>query len=250
MGTNYVDIPGLVAIEKNYVMNSSVLSDGDHNGQLVKINNQMTKLQNLLTTNDGEGIILGQNEMAEIVNNESARLAKKQESIDAVVASQNRLITLNTNYSKRYAEYIKMTLVVAGGLVIIGVLVFLGVGSGIITVVGIVVGSIVMIYCALLYANILSRDNVYFDELNFDSMMKPPAPTRSQNNGGLYNLAGSFNPLSCYGADCCSVGMEYDSITDKCKMSVPLDVVKKDGFQSKNKEMPYSPNEYDSYHKI
>ena len=252
MSNNYVDIPGLVDIQKQYIMNSPVLSDGNHNDQLMELNKKITDLQNVLLTNDGPGIITEQHEMSDIVNNESIRLAKKQESITSAVTSQNRLITLNTNYSKKFAEYIKMTLALSAGLVVIAVLIVFRFSSGLITITGIIVGSIVMIYCTYVYADISSRDNVYFDELNMDSMSKPQSKATPANIAKYENSLGNLNPFSCYGADCCAYGTEFDEKNQKCQIIVEP-VKEKDNFKilnSENSEMPFKPNEYDAYTKI
>ena len=241
--TTYVDIPGLVAIEQNYLLKTPALGDGKHNDQLYQINNQINKLSDVLSTNGGKGIITQQTQMSNIVNEESARLATKQQSIATAVESQNRLITLNENYSKRYAEYIKIILALAFGLAIIVILIIFHVSSGLITIAAIGVGSFVLIYITFVYSNISSRDNVYFDELNMNSMSTPASASAPAHDtsGNLLDLL----DLSCFGSSCCSTGTAWDVTSQLCK-TIPVETFR----NVVSKEKPWLPNEYESYTKI
>lgn len=254
MTTTYVDIPGLVAVEQNYLVNSPILGDTKHDDQLKQIQVQFNSLDKALRDNNGSGIITEQNKMSQIVNAESARLATKQESIASAVTSQNRLITLNENYSKKYAEYIKMMLSLAGGLAIIAILIVLRVSSGLITVAGVLVGSSVLIYCTYIYSDISSRDNVYFDELNMSSMSIPASNGVNDVSGNALNLLGTLDPLSCFGSTCCSVGTYFDTSNNVCKVkkNEPFanSMLSNNDRNFPGNEKPWLPSEYESYTKI
>jgi hypothetical protein len=240
------NIPGLATTESNYLMSPEV-GDGNHNDQLKQINDQVDKLAGIM--NGNPSIITKQQEMSKIVNDESKRLETKQQSIASAVTSQNRLITLNENYSKRFTEYIKMIVALAVGLAIIAILIIIKVPSGLITMSAIIIGSLVLIYCTYVYADISSRDNIYFDELNMNSFSLPANAATRDSSGNIINLLDTLNPLSCFGSSCCAVGTIWDATSQLCQ-KIPETFQNSKSLKVAGDEKPWLPNEYDAYAKI
>lgn len=234
--TGILDIPGLVAVEQKYLLNSTTLEDGEHNTQLQGIDKKISQLADVLSRDVGRNIITKQKEMSDIVNDESKRLSTKEQSIATAISSQNRLTTLNENYIKKYREYFKMISSIVVGLAIIAIFIFLRASAGIITIVVLIVGSLVCVYCAMVFVDISSRDNVYFDELNMGSLSNPVSGR--DTSGNTLNFSGIS--LSCYGSACCSTGTVWDSTSQLCKTTESF----------VGNEKPWIPNEYDRYTKI
>lgn len=259
--TSYVDIPGLIAIEQKFLNESSTLGDDEHQQQLLDLKDKLQNIANILHSNDGEGIITQQHQMRDIVNQEKERLEEKQKNVETAKTSQNRLISLNDNYSKKYSQYIKMIYVIVIGLAIIGVLIFLKVPSGITTIISIFVGSIMILYCLFIYYNIILRDNIYFDELNLS-----PAKAVITRTGGGANVNNIINnndssnndavaANSCTGSECCSVGTIWDASSQMCTTISPVVDSFTTLFESNvsnvsNVMKAWYPNEYELYTKI
>jgi hypothetical protein len=194
------------------------MNDNTYYQQMNNINDQIKSMSNVLQETDGVSLLSRQQEMENIVQSESERLQQKKHSVELATTSQNRLITLNENYNKRFAEYIKMIISITIALAIIAITVFFKLPSTIIIIISIIVISIALIFNITIYASISSRDNIYFDELSYDTV-NPDTP-QNDFNIGQTNNKGSQNLFNnCYGSDCCSIGTAWDSTSQKC---IPL----------------------------
>jgi hypothetical protein len=133
----------------------------------------------------------------------------------------------------------KIVYAFACGLAIIAIMTLLKINGGILAIISIIIGTFVLFYSAYIYSDINRRDNVYFDELSFNS-------ASSNNNGGSSNVDVSGNMsvssggLFCLGSSCCANGTVWNSTNQLCT-AIPEAFVN---------ARPWSPNEYDSYTKI
>ena len=263
----YVDINGLLQIENDYLNNSPILSGKISPGTAPQIDNlktQITKLQSSVA-NVSEPVLIHQNELTDIVNNETKRLNSKKASIENATTTQKRMIHMNDSDSKKNAEYIKM--MIAGVIVlaiIIGLIfltrIFPFIG-GIVVFIIVLLISTYIIYCAHKYVVISSRDKMDFDKLSTTS---PNIQTSSQiaselkANQASGNLLGSLNLGGCIGSSCCDVGTVWDISGQMCiPMILPKHVVS--GFTTLNSAykngdissiIPYEKSEFDNYDKI
>ena len=116
-----------------------------------------------------------QKRLEDIVSKESTRLKTKQHSVELATSSQNRMITLNENYNKQYAEYMKLSIAAACALAIIGIAFFLKLPDNILNIITFITLCILFLFCASIINSINSRDTIYFDELN---IIFRPGPQR------------------------------------------------------------------------
>ena len=114
-------------------------------------------------------IVLQQNALTHLVKEESDRLDAQRKSIEIAEESQERIITLNEDSVKRHSEYLKIFALCVVELLFISILSLLGITSSIFMILSIITGSFVVIYASRMYISIISRDNIYFDELSSDA---------------------------------------------------------------------------------
>ena len=147
---------------------------------------------------------------------ENGRLSRQRDAVTNVKRSQKRLALLNENYVKKNNEYLKMVIASICGLVIIGLLVFLGIPTGLFLVISVLVGSVITIYCLTIYGGIISRDHINFDQLNIP---KPHTFNKETNLASLdrrFVKAKSATSI-CSTKDCCSSSTVWDEKTQLCE---------------------------------
>lgn len=157
-----------------------------------------------------------QKSLEDIILKESARLKTKEHSIELATTSQNRLITLNENFNKQYAEYMKLSVAAACALAIIGIAYYLKLNDTILSIITVITLSILLMFVVFVFSSINNRDAIYFDEIKYVS----PLGSGSENNTTATtttNVSGQINASSyCFGSDCCSQGTIWDSDLTKC----------------------------------
>jgi hypothetical protein len=166
------------------------------------------------------GILTEQDKIIDLVNTEYQRLLLKKASIDQAIAGQKRAALLNDNFRLRYIEYTRILAVIIFTIVIIIILYQLQnsllsfIPSFLVDFIAFVLCCVALVVCYMIYSNIMSRDPLYFDELNSQNLM---SATKLIAGGGLSsnnNASGNLN--LCVGEKCCSVGQRYDSVINKC----------------------------------
>lgn len=194
----------------------------------------------------------------EIINNETARLNKKKQSVDDVITSKERMIQLNNNYIERMAQYQKMMIALIIGLAIWFVIFLINrvipIPSAIFTLILIIVFVVIGIYCFNVYLVIINRDPMNFDKLN----IVPPVTTNltktDTNSNGDVNLLGALNLGLCYGSSCCSTGTVWDISAQLCvdvdnDSFEPRLKVNSNNFRVENQNIvnKFSPSEFETY---
>ena len=242
-----------------------VVTTTDYQDRLKWIIDQITQISNTIQ-NDDRGLVLSQQEkVGQILQEENARLLAKKKSVELATESQNRLVTLNENYNKRMLEYIKMMIVLALSLAMIAITVGFGLSSTIVILVSIITMSITFIFCFSTYMRMLSRDNIYYDEIKLndvDVLSNTSSPTAITGNSDKSTVSSS-SFLKCYGSDCCDKGTSWDSSKELCTLSPIVEKLtlinskhcggcnkKKDKKKSNDHSHPYEPSEFDLYAKI
>ena len=273
----YVDINGLLQIENDYLNNSPILSGKVSSGTAPQIDNLKKQISDLQSSvsNVSEPVLIHQNDLTNIVNNETKRLNLKKSSIENATTTQKRMIQMNDSDGKKNAEYIKM---VIAGIVVLAItigLIFLTrifpFISGIIMIIIMLLILVYIIYCFQKYTMISSRDKMDFDKLattspNIQTSSQIEATLKSNQASG--NLLGSLNLGGCIGSSCCDVGTVWDISGQMCiPKIIPARIVS--GFTTLNTAykngdiqggevpirgefsiIPYEKSEFDKYDKV
>ena len=123
----------------------------------------------ILNTND---VLIKQKDMIQIIDNENNRLREKKQNVDNALEGQQRLITLNNSYRLRYADYIKILIIIT---ISISIYVCISLARKYIPFFPEVVYNIVVILLIPLtiiilyykYVELISHNKLYYDELEF-----------------------------------------------------------------------------------
>jgi hypothetical protein len=216
-----------------------------------------------------------QNDVVNILNNETARLNSKKDSINNAIQGQNRIIALNESYRARYADYVNIIIIFTTCIFIVIALSILSnaypiIPVSIVTIISIIVILIGLYMGYLKYLDITSRDMINYNELNIPPPVKLSpaqlaAKKQSAEKGG--DLLGGMNIGTCVGQLCCAEGTLWDTNTSTCIIpttTTPTPVVQ--SFTTINQEnfsgsialrpetiagnsmiSPNSPNEFSQY---
>ena len=190
----------------------------------------MSSLLNDLSNNAVNYVLTQQDKIQQIISQESDRLDTKSNSIDQATQSQQRLISLNQNYSSRYNQYILMVVVIIVALVL-----FLGITliqrnmenppAGFFTFLTVLIFGGAFVYVIIIYNTIMSRSNMDYDQLNIQTPMPltGAALTAQQTaNTESGNLLGGVMAGDCIGASCCATGTTWDPTSQSCRALCPI----------------------------
>ena len=215
---SYLNVEDVIKYDKDLLKSVSQV-DGKDKEKIQKLNEKVQDLSELVKNENGENIILQQNALTHLVKQESDRLDTQRKSIEIAKESQERLIALNENSVKRHSEYLKIFALCMVELLFILILSLLGIPSSIFIILSIITGSFVVIYASHMYISIISRDNIYFDELSSDAPIQA-----SQNNVRKVDASGntidesgnSIGTIACSGNACCSTSTMWEPKVQKC----------------------------------
>jgi hypothetical protein len=225
----------------------------DLTSQIDRLGGQLdASRDNILHSHENTSRLLeNQKQVFDILNDEQKRLLKKKDNIDNVLDGQKRILSFNENYRLRIADYTTLMLIIIACIITIFCIYriskrFPAVQS-IFELLMIVVIFFFIHRLYFKYLDILSRDNVNYNELKFTPplTMSPDEIKQQQTeNAKTGNLLGTINLGLCLGSYCCSKGTTWDIATGTC-------IPNKTGFSnmSGNVDANY-PNEFDRYSKI
>jgi hypothetical protein len=256
--TSYVDVAGLMSILQNYLVNSPLVknTNGDQidtSIELSNINHNLNQISTAMSSNTSGNVLAQQSGVDSIVNNEMNRLNNKKQTIDSALSTQQRMMQMNDSYTKRQKEYTKMLVVVVVGIVVMIFMSYISVAfpewSALATIVDILIIVSVFIFCFWTYYYLISRDPIYYDQLNIQQ-----APFPATNNGASGTVASSSSPHAmnamdssgtCVGPSCCSIADNtiWDSSHNVCvkeSFAGKYTTVKKE-------TLPYGPSEIGDY---
>lgn len=220
---DYTNLSEILSLQTQYLNDLSHRSNDPTVGDNVtKLSNNLDSLHTAYQANDS-AILTKQQDVNNLVTDETNRLATKKITIDQALDGQKRLISLNESYRLKYAQYIKMILVAIIALVIwvvLNHLSSLGILPGALyAILMIIVLSVAIFSCYFIYLDILNRDNMNFNELNIPGPKKltPDEIKQSQDAAAKSgNLLGTINFSGCIGAECCSDGSKWDAGNSVC----------------------------------
>jgi len=222
----------------------------------------------ILNTND---VLIKQKDMIQIIDNENNRLREKKQNVDNALEGQQRLITLNNSYRLRYADYIKILIIIT-----ISISIYLCISLArkyipffpevVYNIVVILLIPVTIIILYYKYVELISHNKLYYDELDF----KPPKMSSAEDRlkekvAYKTNILKSGDILGglegCIGAQCCSGNTIWDSGNSVCVVKpnngfTTIDYALLNGeinFKLNNNNYgikPNSPSEFDSYTRI
>jgi hypothetical protein len=215
---SYLNVEDVIKYDTDLLKSVSQVDEKDKE-KTQKLNEKINDLSELVKNKNGENIILQQNALTHLVKEESDRLEAQRKSIEIAKESQERIITLNENSVKRHSEYLKIFALCVVELLFILILSLLGIPSSIFMILSIITGSFVVIYASHMYISIISRDNIYFDELSSDAPIQA-----SKNNVRKVDASGntidesgnSIGTITCSGNACCSTSTMWEPKEQKC----------------------------------
>lgn len=199
----------------------------------ISLENSLANLTGMLNSSalTTDHVLTHQNDMVNIVADETDRLAQKKDSIDSALTGQKRLSLMNTSYRKRYAQYTLIVVSFAVALAIFILLYFLKqwfpwIPSGTFDILSIIVFAIAVIYALNVYMGTTGRDPINYDEI------APPPPkylSQSEQNAVNRKLSLSGNLMGglagCIGSQCCSDGTQWSPEVGKCLPATTLSSV-------------------------
>jgi len=244
-----------LAVSQNLLTAVNSPNNNNFGQNITALTTSLSGLNTTLAGNDKYTDALNQNTLANnIISSEMARIQSQQSILDNAQKGQQRILNLNDSYRKRYTQYLKMIIAVAIILVIVWVLQVLDtrfaglIPSYLFDLLTVIIVSIGVIYCYLVYSDIGRHNPLNYDELNIATPENaaPPqtagaaAPNSNEStNGGDLTASGA-----CSGQSCCGTGTIWDPITKTCKQSTQ-------GFTTLSQSMsnvePKTPFEYSSY---
>ena len=239
----------------NKLFNSNILQTASLN----RFNNTVLATNNSLNNLDAvqKNGLSRQNDIKDIITNESDRLKSKKTTIDQAILSQNRIIYFNDNNRKIYAAYLRILIVLTITLAIIWVITVIKKYTEIIPdwLMEILIIIIVAIGCIIIYnyyIDIRMRNQYNFDEINLD----PPIMKEKEDAGSTDGDLTSGSLGLCIGADCCkpatqnTPGSTWDEILNKCindPIIPPNSTQTVQGFDIMNSAKPIDAFEYTEY---
>lgn len=261
---SYLNVEDVIKYDKDILKSASQV-DGIDKVKIELLKEKVNDLSELVKNGNGEKIILQQDELTGLVKQESERLETQRKSIEIAKVSQRRLITLNENSIKRTNDYLKIFALCMFELLFIIILSISGIPSGIYMALSIITGAIVVIYASHMYISIISRDNIYYDELSSEPpLIASQNKVRSVISGNLLDSSGNLLDPSgnlinaCTGKSCCSTSTMWDQKEQKCvKIKEGYSSIADEGVMIIGKEkkrvmvdidiMPFHNSEFEKY---
>lgn len=225
MSNSYFDLPGLMNVQSNYLVDLSknyynkainvAIDVNDLQKNLIDVSNSYSTADQSSTA-----ILTDQSNVMQIINDEQDRLNKKQDLVKQMEQENKRKVLLNDTYRKKKVQYSKIMIVIIVALLIYIAIAFIGkflfVPEGFLSLLYILDIAIALIVCFNLYSDATMRDYINYDEI----YIPPPNVDNSgnviSNNSNVPSIWSSFK-YGCYESACCADGTVYD---DKLKMCV------------------------------
>jgi hypothetical protein len=227
---NYVDLKNLIDLQTVFINSAGALTDSG----LTATNELDINLAGLSQSLQDSTAAIGptltyQTEVQSVLDRERARLEAKKNGMDETYQGQQRMVDLTNSQTKKTKAY-NLILIVA----VITFLVVLGIkqvyDNGIIPntvldIMNIVILSVGMIYCVVLYMDVYNRSNMDFDQITLDqpyrkSQAEIDADRANQLASGQLSDATAGANAGCAGAQCCPVGSTFNEFNKICVPNV------------------------------
>jgi len=223
---NYVDLKNVIDLQKNFINSAGALTEAGLEATNALDKNLAALSTSLYTATSSIGPTLTyQDEVQIVLDREKARLEAKKNGMDETYQGQQRMVDLTNSQTKKNKAY-NLILIVA----VITFLVVLGIkqvyDNGIIPntvldIMNIVILSVGMIYCVVLYMDIYNRSNMDFDQITLDqpyrkSQAEIDADRANQLASGQLSDATAGANAGCVGAQCCPVDSSFNEYNKIC----------------------------------
>jgi len=230
---NYVDLKNVIDLQKNFINSAGALTEAGLEATNALDKNLAALSTSLYTATSSIGptTLTYQDEVQIVLDREKARLEAKKNGMDETYQGQQRMVDLTNSQTKKNNAY-NLILIVA----VITFLVVLGIkqvyDNGIIPntvldIMNIVILSVGMIYCVVLYMDIYNRSNMDFDQITLDqpyrkSQAEIDADRAKQLASGQLSDATAGANAGCIGAQCCPVGSTFNEYNKICVPAAPV----------------------------
>uniref|UniRef100_A0A6C0JIY5 Uncharacterized protein n=1 Tax=viral metagenome TaxID=1070528 RepID=A0A6C0JIY5_9ZZZZ len=258
MGSLGVDLTGLANIQQAILtsLQNKPASDTTVSPQISSVQTALTDLFNAFgtATDTSSATLDHQTEMNNIVTTENERLKKKKALVDQALEGKQRALELNDSYRQKYSYYTKATMLVVFFLILFILLNMLSqylpfIPSFVFDILYFFLGLTVVLTVYFIYLDIIWRDNMNFNELNFTAPHRD-SPDEIQakiaQSSKMGDLLNTINVVGCVGETCCNpLYTKWDKGNLMC--------TGKEAFTTMNIEysgkiiLPNSPNEFESY---
>ena len=228
---NYVDLKNVIDLQKNFINSAGALTATGIEATNT-LDNKLAELSSSLNTATSSigPTLTYQDDVQIVLDREKARLEAKKNGMDETYQGQQRMVDLTNSQTKKNNAY-NLILIVA----VITFLVVLGIkqvyDNGIIPntvldIMNIVILSVGMIYCVVLYMDIYNRSNMDFDQITLDqpyqkSQAEIDADRAKQLASGQLSDATAGANAGCIGAQCCPVGSTFNEYNKICVPAAP-----------------------------
>ncbi len=160
---------------------------------------------------------------SDFYNSELDRLNQKQQNLDLISNSNERLAVLNNSYRKRYAKYVEMLMVlVLAYIIYLGVVILQKnvptVPMFVVDITIVILIFAVFIYLFSAFLQLSSRSVLNYDELDLSVYDASGVDVSAlEQNGQLFAKRGNVTADSiCVGNDCCPPSYVYDADRNVC----------------------------------
>ena len=170
--------------------------------------------------------------IADLLNGEVDRLNDRKIAIDEAEAERRRIISFNTSATERQKAYNNIYLVGVAVLIVVVIIKMIYqfdlVPDVILDILTALVISVGIIYCLILYSDIIRRSNMDFSRIHLEIT---PNKTETQkesdvNSGNLSAIQGESAEGKCIGAACCTADQTYNEVFSICvSNTVPTGIV-------------------------
>lgn len=222
----YIDVNGVLEVEKN---NLSNINSQNSNDLTSKIQKELNNLYSSYKAADSstDSVITQQKQVLDIVNTEHQRLQDKKQSVDNAINGQKRVLDLTDSNRLRQQSYTKLIVIFIITLVLFVGIMLLSKNLTFIPQVffellAIIIISISIYNSLYLYLDIQSRSNMNFNELDIPSLNNSVAGNAlisGQGTGSLTDLLTGLN--GCKTSDCCGPQTIWDNVNNVC---VPITI--------------------------
>lgn len=167
--------------------------------------------------------LMEQSSAVEIVEHELNEAKRRLKLIEQEQADKLRLVEINTYYGERYADHtsiMKIIIIICLPIMLLSFLSNKGfLPPTIYAILVIIIAVVGLIYIAKQLLHTMSRDNMNYQEYNWDfkTSQAPPVDTSNPSGPNPWKTSG----VMCMGQACCYDGNIYHATLNKC---VPPDV--------------------------
>ena len=168
--------------------------------------------------------------IAEILNVEVDRLNNRKIAIDNAEEERKRIVRFNKSGTERKQAYNNLYLVI---VIILFILVcikllyqFDFIPDTLLDILMVAVISVGLIYCMLMYADILNRSNMDFSQIEFDKVAPKTQDQKDKEeldrikSGDLTAIGAASNAGKCVGQACCPSDSTYNPTFNICVPNV------------------------------